>query len=180
MMHQIPGGFFFFFWLLDKSVAIENLYRDRTPLSCARLCIVRALALSCACLGRCRRASAVRASQSRAHACHANRLYREQQSISVMPSRAHLQLAFMCDGLRVRQSIFVCDGLRTPNSIVGDKTFCRGQPCPSLSRHNFPYCMCNSVVRTLGLSCAPGLFCRACMAFSLSWPALLQPKNPLL
>ena len=39
---QILGViFFFFFWLLDKSVATKNLYRGRTPLSCACPCLVR-------------------------------------------------------------------------------------------------------------------------------------------
>ena len=47
--------FIYLFWLLDKSVATENLYQDRTPLSRARPCRVRAPALSCARLGHCRR-----------------------------------------------------------------------------------------------------------------------------
>ena len=65
-----PGGHFFF-WLPDKFVTIENLYRDRTTLSRACLCRVHALTFSCAHLRCCCRASVMRTSQPCAHACRA-------------------------------------------------------------------------------------------------------------
>ena len=66
-------------------------------------------------------------------------------------------------------------GLHTPNFIVGDRTFCRGQSCPGLSRQKIPCHDRISPTAHATMSCEPR-GCRTPLAFSLSWPALPRPK----
>ena len=103
---------------------------------------------------------------------------------SVMGYKASLSCAArrLC---RTRGASIVRSSLRTPSSIMSDRTFCRGQPCPSLLRQRILYHDRIFLVARATLSCAP----KACharltcsvvhMESSLKWPTLLQPRNPL-